>query len=778
MIKSSHRTSFGALFCVAISFIALSVLAIGLTVWGLRSDAIEDAYANTSNIAVVLSEQLMRSIQSVDIILTDVLEQVGSKSITDHNSFDSWIRSKEIRSFLIERLAQLSQADFIGLIDKDGHAATTTQELFALNTDVADRDYFQHFKNGNDNGVYISSLLKSRVSGAPTIFISRRISGANGEFLGVALIGLRLSYFESIYNSISRLGNQSFMLLRHDGAILIRYPDAMDRSKRMMRAESPWHKLVAEGGGHYRSPGTFDGTARFVAVQPLREYPLVVGIGISETAALGNWYRRTASIAAGTVLWLICSTFLVTLLSRQFRRLAEHKEKLRYLAHYDQLTKLPNRTRLQNDLNELITLRASADQSATSIALFDLDRFKDINDTLGHSTGDQLLQEVARRMSALAAGNARFYRLGGDEFVLVLPGCSDPCEIAQLADSMLNRLRESFDINGYQLFIGASCGIAIAADVSNVEELMSNADLALYDAKAAGGNVYRLFLPVLRAKAQARRELDIEFRRACSDNEFVLYFQPQVRVSDGLVVGAEALLRWRHPQRGILAPGAFIETLAESPVALELGRWIMQTACEAAARWRTMGLPSIRIGVNLFPAQFRETLLKDVEVALLQSGLPPEALELEITENIALDRDEKMAAQLRTLRGMGVGLALDDFGTGYASLSYLTRYPLTRIKIDQSFMRKITDKSNSQDTAIVRSLIIMAHNLGLQVIAEGVETPDQAAFLQTEKCEEAQGFLYAKPLPVQEFEKFLRSNHTHLHDFEKAHAKIALRMAT
>ena len=260
--------------------------------------------------------------------------------------------------------------------------------------------------------------------------------------------------------------------------------------------------------------------------------------------------------------------------------------------------------------------------------MFDLDGFKDINDTLGHSTGDQLLQEVARRMSAVAAGNAQFYRLGGDEFVLVLPDCGDPREIAKLVDSTLSRLRESFDINGHQLFIGATAGIAIATGGLTTEELISNADLALYDAKAAGGNMYRLFLPVLRARAQARRNLDIELRRACSNDEFMLYFQPQMRASDGAVVGAEALLRWRHPQRGIVAPGAFIDALAESPLALGLGRWILQTACASAAKWRAMGLPPMRVGVNLFPAQFHDgTLLKDVEAALLEHGLPAAALE-------------------------------------------------------------------------------------------------------------------------------------------------------
>ena len=436
------------------------------------------------------------------------------------------------------------------------------------------------------------------------------------------------------------------------------------------------------------------------------------------------------------------------------------EQKLKYLAHYDQLTGLANRTSLHDDLDEAIRSSDGSPASATSIAIFDLDGFKDINDTLGHSTGDRLLQQVARRMTKLASGNGRFYRLGGDEFVLVQPDCGDPLLMTRLVEAVLKRLSEKFEIGGHVLFIGASAGIATApVDGADVEELMSNADLALYDAKAAGGNAYRLFVPVLRAQARARRELEAELRRACTNKEFELYFQPQVRAGDGAMVGAEALLRWRHPQRGILTPGVFIDALSESPVALEVGRWILQSACEQAAAWRaTSGLP-LRIGVNLFPAQFHgDALLKDIDEALSQSGLPADALEIEITENIALGQEDQTLETLRTMRAKGINIAFDDFGTGYASLSYLARYPLTRIKIDQSFVRKIAAGSKPEDTAIVRSIIVMAHNLGLQVIAEGVETAAQAAFLRAEKCEELQGYFYAKPLAASDFETFLRSN--------------------
>ena len=437
------------------------------------------------------------------------------------------------------------------------------------------------------------------------------------------------------------------------------------------------------------------------------------------------------------------------------RKCAE--EQLRRLAHYDPLTGLPNRLSLQKDLERLLS--ADGRRQPTSVALFDLDGFKDVNDTLGHSIGDRLLVEVGGRLmeSTTHRGERnRVFRLGGDEFVVVIPDCGDPRVVGETVDGMLKRLAEPFRINDQALHLGGSAGVAIAPnDGENVDDLIANADLALYQAKSDGGRTYRLFMPILRAQAQARRGLDLELRRAFAENELEIYFQPEIRLADRAVVGAEALLRWRHPERGILAPWAFIDTLANSSIAPDVGRWIIHAACAQASAWRAKGLSLGRIGVNLFPVQLHgETLLQNIEDALQASGLPGEALELEITENVALNFEQAIEP-LRKLSARGVKLAFDDFGTGYASLSYLTRFPLTRIKIDRSFVHNITD--NTEHAAIVRSLIAMAHNLGLEVIAEGVETEAQAAFLLQEDCEEAQGYLYAKPLPAHEFEHYLRT---------------------
>jgi diguanylate cyclase (GGDEF)-like protein/PAS domain S-box-containing protein len=429
--------------------------------------------------------------------------------------------------------------------------------------------------------------------------------------------------------------------------------------------------------------------------------------------------------------------------------------KLVHLAHFDQLTGLPNRVKLHGDLETLL----GEERSATlSIALFDLDDFKDVNDTLGQTLGDELLQAIAARLTAAVGGGATVYRVGGDEFVIVFAALRDPVALAENVDALLYALGEPIEIGGQRLFIGASAGTAIApADGRTVDELMSSADLALHEAKSAGGGAHRLFVPILRSQAQARRHLDLELRRAFGDREFEVYFQPQVRLSDGRIVGAEALLRWRHPERGIVGPGAFIDVLSKNAISLEVGRWILQTACMQAARWQRTGDVPVRVGVNIFPVQLHEdVLLQDIEQALLLARLPPSALEIEITENIALRQDESILAPLSALRERGVGLAFDDFGTGYASLSYLRRYPLSRIKIDKSFVQKIDRDDGTQDAAIVRSIVTMAHNLGLDVVAEGVETDAQAEFLRQEGCDHAQGFLYAKALPAIEFERLLR----------------------
>jgi diguanylate cyclase (GGDEF)-like protein len=413
-------------------------------------------------------------------------------------------------------------------------------------------------------------------------------------------------------------------------------------------------------------------------------------------------------------------------------------DRLRQLAYSDTLTGLPNRAALMRDVEELMQTSSPAGPTPMSVALFDLDSFKEINDTMGHSSGDSLLRGVVDRWSSVLAEGVRLYRLVGDEFVVLTTNSRDPREIARICHAMLQVLESAFEIAGVVVFVSASVGMALApTDGLDGETLVANADLALYKAKRTGRGSAAFFDNTLRADAQARKELDTRLRQAYLNGELELHFQPQVRLADGTVVGSEALLRWNQG-RTLVGPGAFIDMLATSPIARGVGRWILRTACQNATSWRGASWGVNRVSVNLFPIQFHDpSFVDEVKEVFAETGLPPDGLELEITENIILTSNATTRVAVDELRRLGVQLALDDFGTGYASLSLLTQMPLTRIKIDQSFIRGLPDDPHS--IVLVRALITMAHAFGLTVIAEGVETAAQATFLRDEGCDEAPG---------------------------------------
>lgn len=427
------------------------------------------------------------------------------------------------------------------------------------------------------------------------------------------------------------------------------------------------------------------------------------------------------------------------------QRLAS-EEWLFRLAHLDSLTELPNRMVLRNRIEEAV-----ANEAPASILLIDLDGFKDVNDTLGHSAGDMLLKMVAARILALVGESDTVARLGGDEFAALFPGLDNPLRVAGISDALIKAIAEPFTIDGQPVIIGASIGIALCpAHGSAAEDLLANADLALYQAKAEGRHCRRFFVPTLRQAALSRRTYEIELRKAAAERQFALYYQPVVRMSDGALVGAEALMRWHHPQRGLLAPGAFFPVLETSLLAAGIGDWVLETACAQAAVWRRSTVPDFRISVNLFGVQFKMGDIESlVRQTLARNELPSEALELEITENIILRHDEAMTRPLHNLRQLGVGIAFDDYGTGYASLSFLKRFPLSRLKVDRSFVRDVC--TDPEDAAIVKAILYLGQSFGLGVIAEGVETTEQQAFLSAHGCLEAQGFLFGKPMSADAF---------------------------
>lgn len=424
--------------------------------------------------------------------------------------------------------------------------------------------------------------------------------------------------------------------------------------------------------------------------------------------------------------------------------------RLHRLAHQDTLTGLPNRFQFDMRLEE-----ALAAGEPTAVLLIDLDGFKKVNDTLGHATGDTLLQALAVRLPAALEANAMVARLGSDEFAVLLRGIDDPSAGEVAAGSLLRSFEKPFEIGDHLVKLGVSIGGAMApSDGGDAEELLASADLALYRARKQG-NSYRMFEPGMRNAVAARRALQDELLRAIGAGEFVLHYQPQVCLESGKVLGAEALLRWNHPSRGLLEPADFLAVLESHSGALTVGGWILDEACRQSAEWRAHGLAPISMAVNLFAVQVNAgNLAETVLTTLARHGLPAEALELEVTETIALDHEERTVAPFRKLGEAGVGLAFDDFGTGHAALSTIKRFPLTLLKIDRSFIRDML--SQPQDAAIVRAVLGMARDMGLAVVAEGIETRAQEAALYAMGCRVGQGYLYSRALPAADFEQLMK----------------------
>jgi diguanylate cyclase (GGDEF)-like protein len=423
---------------------------------------------------------------------------------------------------------------------------------------------------------------------------------------------------------------------------------------------------------------------------------------------------------------------------------------LRHQANIDALTGLANRGKFYRSVEEAVF-----NSLPNAVLMIDLDGFKDVNDTLGHIAGDAILREVAKRLESLAEENDVVARIGGDEFAVMLEDINDNKAALQLADCMITNIAKPINVDGQIVRVAASCGVALApTQAQEALELVSDADLALFKAKSLGRGRLFLFEQSLRKDAIARRLYGLELHRAVDESEFLLFYQPQIRLSDNTIVGAEALIRWRHPERGILTPAAFLPALEGGTLAATVGSWVLNEACAQAAYWRRNGATDFRIGVNLCSAQFRVgDLVTEVFDTLKRHGLPPEALELEVTENIVLDSDNIVLEILQRLHDKGVGIAFDDFGTGYASLSLLKTYPLTRIKIDQTFVRGIV--KSKRDASVVRAIIDMARSFDLETIAEGIETDAERNYLKLELCDEGQGYLFGKPMPAQQFEALL-----------------------
>jgi diguanylate cyclase (GGDEF)-like protein len=448
--------------------------------------------------------------------------------------------------------------------------------------------------------------------------------------------------------------------------------------------------------------------------------------------------------------------------AREMEELKRTQQRLDYIAHFDALTDLPNRMLFMDRIEQAI-LHAHRNNGRVAVLFLDLDNFKIVNDTLGHSFGDGLLRKVAQRIKSCLREDDTAARLGGDEFIVMLPNIDDVLDAAKVADKLLEGLAEPLVIDQHKIFISVSIGISIyPLNSHDTEGLLADADTAMYHAKKLGKNNYQYFTPAMNSSAQNYMKLEKHLRRALEKNEFVLYYQPQIAVATDRIIGMEALIRWRNPELGLIAPNDFMPVAEETGLIVPIGAWVLKSACAQARHWLQQGWP-IRVAVNLSSRQFHQVqyrrhkqhpLLEAVLEALEETALPPDLLELEITEGTLMHQLETTMALLNTLKRKGVRLSIDDFGTGYSSLSYLKQFPIDTLKIDKSFINDISTDIN--DRAIVAAITVMAQQLKLEVIAEGVETEAQLEFLRELQCHSVQGYYFSKPLPAEEIPLYLQ----------------------
>ena len=876
MSRLRRRVAFHSLIWVVIALIALAVVAIGATAWGLRADQIAAGYRETDRAATMLADQTNRSVATLDAGLKDVQDRIAALGIDTPEDFSRRAYTPEIFRLLTERLALMPQATAITLTGSNGQVINTTRQWPRPEANFADREFFQHLSQVDDGQMFVNVPVTSRLGGTLTVYFSRRLNAKNGGFAGVVAVAVEIQYFANIYESVSSVSGQQFILMRRDGTRIWRYPDAIQRPGQKLPDDSNFYQAVRNGGGSYRSTGHFGDGVRLISVRPLKDSPLVVSVSLAEEAVLASWNRRMLAIGAGTLLVVCCAGVLLRIWAHQLRRLivseaqltrksqelkaandrldaamnnvpqglcmfdaamrltvcnarylemygltssgvvpgsalrdmltkratrdnfsadpdcyiadlraqldqgrpfcaiahlrdgrvisvqnqpmagggwvAMHEDvterqraeaKVAHMARHDALTDLPNRVYFSDEMEKLLT-RLRAGGAPFNMFLFDLDLFKSVNDSLGHPTGDELLKAIAQRLVGLDLGAGRVARVGGDEFAVLQAAEGDARENAVvLAKRLQSVLGASYRIDGHQIVIGISIGIALAPEHGTSQnELFKNADLALYRAKS-GRLGYQLYEPSMDAEAQQRRELEVDLRDALAQQQFVLHYQTIIDVPNRRICGAEALIRWNHPRRGLLGPDKFIPIAEELGLIIPIGEWVLRQACCDAAAWPD----DVKIAVNLSPVQFRSgNLLNGVTDALVESGISPRRLELEITESVLLAATPESLAVLHQLKATGIAIVLDDFGTGYSSLSYLRMFPFDKIKIDKSFVAEFSSRADC--AAIVCAVTGLGRSLQLETTGEGVETAEQFELLRAAGCTQVQGFLFDRPVPA------------------------------
>ena len=490
----------------------------------------------------------------------------------------------------------------------------------------------------------------------------------------------------------------------------------------------------------------------------------VIAVGSDVSDLLVVTWNNTIYMAIGILVTLLTVYFTMRIMLQRagvhYRRSEaakrEGEAEIRHLAYHDGLTGLPNRLSFLEQIEDVLEDAETA-QNSFAVLFVDLDRFKLINDSLGHDAGDELLRVAARRIRNCIRDHDRVYRIGGDEFTVILRSVGRPEDVSHVARRLTNSLSRVINLRNHDVIVNASIGIALYPDnATEAERLISDADAAMYQAKQAGGNCYKFFTADMSERALDRLELETALQRALEENQFRLYYQPKIDLAGGRIMGVEALLRWEHPDNGLIPPASFIPFLESTGLITPVGDWVLRTACRQARAWLDADMAPISVSVNVSARQFASrAVVKSVREALRESGLPPQYLELELTESLLMNSADSAIDIMMELKALGVQLSIDDFGSGYSSLSYLSQFPVDTLKIDRSFIRNIN--TSEKNAAITTAIASLAHSLNLDIVAEGVEETAQIDVLREQGCQIVQGFLFSKPLPAEEITDKLSS---------------------
>ena len=600
-----------------------------------------------------------------------------------------------------------------------------------------------------------------RTTEKASVQLARRITNPDGSFAGVIDASLDPSYLSRFYSSVD-VGNEGYIrIVGLDGIIrAIGGYSSKALGTNLSNADLLKNAAKQPLGWYYTNSTFTDQIPRLVTYRSIKGYPLIVTIGLSTAELFSGVYAKQKSYnfiaVVLTLMILAVNGFSVRgrfLRERMAEALKVHNLRLHDLAHHDALTGLLNRAAFAELLDSQLAL--VGDTGKLLVLFLDLDRFKYVNDTLGHLIGDELLKVVAERLHSCIHDADTVARLGGDEFAIICTGVQDKEEVAGLAERICAAIKEPYDFGGMQAVVDVSIGISCAPDdACGSDELMKQADVALYRAKADGRGVYRFFEPEMVSRIKAHRKLEVDLRRGLANGHFELLYQPIVNIGDNRVVGLESLLRWRHPERGLILPAEFIPVADETGLIVALGEWVLRQACADAAKWPN----EIKIAVNLSPTQFRSRNLAQAVVnALAVSGVSPRRVELEITEEILLGHNQENLAVLQQLRNLGIHIVMDDFGVGYSSLNYLRLFPFDRIKIDRSFVNDLSS-GNKLSFAIVQAVTTLARALDIPSTAEGIETKEQLELVRAAGFTEFQGYLFSKPRPAAEVNRLLQLN--------------------